>query len=155
MATEEEKAKNRKLLGMDPDIQPGDENMYSDSPRNKLVSFLGLPDDWRMNRAQEKQWETDAPMRMGMGAMGTLGAVGNAENMVAKGAGNIFNRLGKVEAPAIQNIGAANAVHNIEKSAAVEAMEKAGQMVDKALEPGRFKQLFQQFKNEAMKKGGA
>lgn len=153
MASEEEKAKNRKLLGMDPDIQPGDENIYSDSPRNKLVSFLGLPDDWRMNRAQEKQWEVDAPMRMGMGAMGTIGAAGAAENTLAKGAGNIFNKLGKVEAPVIQNVGAAEAVHGIEKAAATEAMEKAGQIAQKGTE--RFKQLFQQFKNEAMKKGGA
>jgi hypothetical protein len=135
------------------DIEPGDENIYENSPRNMLVSYLGLPDDWRENKAQQKQWEADAPMRMGMGAMGTIGAVGAAENTLVKGAGNLFSKLGRVEAPAIQNIGTAEAVHGIEKAAASEAMEKAGQLAQKGTE--RFKQLFQQFKNEAMKNGGA
>lgn len=117
----------------DTKILPEDENVKANNLRNSLVSYLGLPDSWQMSRADEKRYNENLPMMMGMGAMGTVGS--------------------KAVAPAIENMAAAKGIHEIEKQATQKALEEASQVAEKGSE--LFKNTFYQLKNKFMKESGA
>lgn len=57
-------------------VQPGDESIYPNSPRNLVVNGLGLPDSWMQSAADQKQYFQNLPAQMGAGTLGTLGRVG-------------------------------------------------------------------------------
>ncbi len=55
-------------------LKPGDENVPANNIRNLLVDKLGLPKDWAMSKADEKQWLAGLPEQIGTSA-GTVGKV--------------------------------------------------------------------------------
>lgn len=59
-------------------VRPEDENTYPSSPRNLAVEHLGLPENWRMSRADEKIHNQELPQMMGSGTVGSVGKVSPA-----------------------------------------------------------------------------
>jgi hypothetical protein len=55
-----------------PTITPEDEKTPAKNTRNNFIDTFGLPEGWKMSAADEKRYVADAPMNMGLGAMGSI-----------------------------------------------------------------------------------
>lgn len=91
---------------LDNRVQAGDENRYNDNFQNFVVDKLGLPQNWRVNAADEKKFYAGLPEQMGQLA-GTIAKVG--PRVVAEGASLVLPALKKISASSIAENMAAKA----------------------------------------------
>ena len=66
---------------MDTEIKPGDEQKYNPNFQNWLVDRMNLPQNWRVNAADEKSFYAGLPEQMGSS---TMGSVKKAQQIAAK-----------------------------------------------------------------------
>lgn len=86
---------NSAIISDTDPVSASDETTFPNSPRNAVVSALGMPQSWQNSRADEKRYYQNLPEQMGTAAAGTvkdLGAKETAAALLAKARNSGFGK---------------------------------------------------------------